>query len=139
MEKEVKDEVLDILRFYKGMLGVDSSRVNFLITEVNQISTRVIPSENLVEKVKDFMLQCCETLGYVPNEKNNLSRDPETVTERFVILRKADVEFHRSFAIDVAAMEIFGKHRTTFTYWRKSADNLIETKDILFMHKFMQL
>jgi hypothetical protein len=139
MTKEVKKELLDILNFYKDLLGVDKTRVEQLIGEVNRIGTRYVPDEKLSDKINSFILQCCDILGYVPNEKNNLSRDPELVAERFAILRKADVEFNRSFAVDIAAMEVFGKHRTTLSHWRKTSDNLIAIKDVLFFHKYMQL
>lgn len=133
MKSEDKKEIVKILQQWGEMIGNDSQKSRYLISQMNQVSASEPISESYKNEIIRTIQSLADGIGYDPDVSNNKVRDRVRTTERFVISYIAHGIYAKSAALDIALSEFFGKHRTTFIHWRRRCDELIETKDSLFM------
>tara|TARA_R110002012_G_scaffold162360_1_gene324600 strand:- start:34 stop:450 length:417 start_codon:yes stop_codon:yes gene_type:complete len=137
MKKKEKKDIIDILTKWRDMIGVDSRHVNNLIDQVDRI---YIPEEidiSEVEVIFAEMSNMCSQLEY--DVKLNTIRGVKNTTRRMAIYKAAEIKHGRTASLDYVAKEFFNKDRTTLLYWRKKADDFIETKDPMFVRYVNEL
>lgn len=139
MTTQAKEEILEILKQWREMLGVDKERTLELIQQINMINTSSEIDNSLKAEIKRYFDEIGNIIGYDPTESNNKIRIPEKSTERFVMYYMAVKKFGRTSTMDVASMEYFKKDRTTMLYWSKRSSELHEIKDPIFMYKLKLL
>lgn len=133
MTHEAKADIIEILKQWKSMLGVDKQRTDELISEMNRMYVGQEIDETKVEEIKGYLEYLCGIIEYDFGNDNNAIRHSTKPTERIAVYHFASNEFGKTTNLDKAACDFFGKDRTTMVYWRRKSIDMLETKDPVFM------
>ena len=112
MTTEQQQKIIDILGYYKCLIGTDSAEVSTLIHQMQRINTS--SKDTAIEaQIKNLAAYWANEIGYEITDENNRCRIDNFVTKRDVICFKVCERFSTYGRIHYVLGDVFGKDRSS--------------------------
>jgi len=137
MEYLKRERIINILEEYSALIGVDSSEITGLISEMKQIRT-AIKDGTVESSIKEELAEMCESLDYNLKEHNG-SRMSEYIAMRDAMTRMVAIKYKNYTRLPVVIGSFFGKDRSTGYAMINRSEISLEVKYDIFMHFYNKL
>ncbi len=112
MEYKHRERIIEIIEEHAKTTNADKIETNTLLTHMRMVNVSG-RSISLESKIINHINDICNSIGYVNNEQNNLSRKAELIVRRDVVSKLVYDEFRGYDKLTHVLGEQFGKDRTT--------------------------